>query len=262
MAAIVTNNDVGTEIRRMATELDSGHPAKMDTAVKRIALYCVEHSLSFPEAMAQAFGQDDRAHQLEAENAKLREEVEQRKLGGDKLAEALDSAKAKVAALESQKRQERPRWSVRKALLILLAVIAARIVLYVALREGPRGDGVERISHEFAPWIGNILLVLAGAWLLREWHEAQRAVKGYGQLIFKWVLLAFGLFVGASGFFGGPPWDPSNYDRQPVPALIVTGLTVLLVLSKFTERVAERVPAAFAGFSLQRAFSWIASWFF
>lgn len=262
MAASVTNNSIGTEIKKMAADLDSGNPAKMEAAVRKIALFCVEHALSFPEAMAQAFGQDERAKQLEAENATLRAEVENRKLGGDQLADALDNAKARIGALQRQTRQNRPRWSVRKALLILMAVIAARIVLYVALAEGPRGDGVEHTSHVFASWIGNNLLVLSGAWLLREWHEAQKASKGYGQLIFKWVLLSFGLFVAASNFFQGPPWNASIYQREPVPALVVAGLTVLLVLSKFTERVAERVPAACAGFSLRRAFSWILGWFF
>lgn len=260
--ASITNTDIGPEIRRMATELDSSNPARMEAAVRKIALFCVEHALPFTEAMAQAFGQDERARQLEAENATLRTEVEDRKLGGDRLAEALDNAKARIAALEKQIRQDRPRLSARKCLLILLAVIAARIVLYVALAEGPRGDGAEHVSHEFAPWIGNILLVLGSAWLIREWHEAQKAANGYGQLIFKWVLLALGLFMAASIFVGGPPWDASIYHREPGPALFVTAVTILLVLSKFTERIAERAPAAFAGFSLRGAVSWILGWFF
>jgi len=63
---------------------------------------CSQNRNPFGEAMAEAFGQDNGAEQLEAENAKLRAEVEQRKQGGDQLADALDQAKEKIAELEKQ----------------------------------------------------------------------------------------------------------------------------------------------------------------
>jgi len=262
MATSATKSGLAPEIRKQALEVDSLNPAKMDAAVRKIAHVCVENGVSFSEAMAEAFGRDDGASQLEDENAKLREEVERRKQGGDVLAEALEQAKKRIATLEQQGQQESPHWSVRKVLLILTAVIAARIILFVAMGEGPSLDGKTQTSPGFAPWLANMLLVLAGAWLLSQWHRAQQLEAGWGQLVMKWVLLGPGLFLAASVFFGGPPWDASMFQREPVPALFVSVFTVLLVLSKFTERIAERVPEAFAGFSLRRASSWVFGWFF
>jgi hypothetical protein len=258
-------NGLGPEIRKLATDADPSSPVKMDAAVRKIALFCVENGVSFGEAMEEAYGQDNGAEQLEAENAKLREEVERRKQGGDLLAETLEQAKQRIATLEEQcqqRQQESPLWSVRKVLLILTAVIAARIILFVAMGEGPSLDGQTQTSPGFVPWLANMLLVLSGAWLLSQWHRAQHFESGWGQLVMKWVLLGPGLFLAASVFFGGPPWDASMYHREPLPALFVAVLTILLLLSKLTERIAERVPDAFATFSLRRAISWVIGWFF
>jgi hypothetical protein len=262
MATATKNGFDAETFRNLLARVESNHPAEAETAFRKAMLMCVENTLSFGEAIAEAYGRDDGASQLEEENAKLREEVERRKQGGDKLADALDQAKEKIAELEKRELHEGPLWSVRKVLLILMAVIAARIVLFIALGEGPSGDGTPRAATGFAPWLANLLLVLSGAWLLAQWHRGQQAAEGWGQLVMKWGLLGPGLFMSASIFFGGPPWDASMFDRAPVPALVVAMLTVLLVLSKFTERIAERVPDACAAFSLRRAFSWVFGWFF
>jgi len=254
-------NGLAPEIRKLVTEFDSGNPVKMDAAVRKIAHLCVENGVSFAEAMAEAYGQDNGASQLEGENAKLRAEVERRKRDGDELADAFDRAKEQIAALERRGEPERHVWSARRVLLILTVVIAARIVLYIALDEGPSVASTAHAGPGFAPWLANMLLVLSGAWLLAQWHRAQHRETGWGQLVMKWVLLGPGLFLSAAVFFGGPPWDASRF-REPVPALFVSVFTGLLVLSKFTERLAERIPEAFAAFSLRRAISWVFGWFF
>ncbi len=262
MATATSKNGKGPEIRKLAADLETGNPTRMEAAVRKISVFCVENGLSFSEAMAEAFGRDDGAAQLEEENAKLREEVERRKQGGDELAEALDQARKEIALLERQSEPVGRVWSPKTLLLILAGVISARLVLYIALGEGPSVTGTAHTGRGFAPWLANMLLVLSGAWLLAQWHRAQNREMGWGQLVMKWVLLGPGFFVAAVVFFDGPPWDASMFHREPVPALFVSVFTMLLVLSKFTERIAKRVPEAFAGFSVRRAISWVFGWFF
>ena len=67
MATATNKNTFGAEIRKLASELDSGNPPKMDAAVRRIALFCVENGVSFAEAMAAAMTKE--------ENLKYRLEV-------------------------------------------------------------------------------------------------------------------------------------------------------------------------------------------
>ena len=73
----------------------------------------------------------------------------------------------------------------------------------------------------------------------------------------KWLVLGPGLFLASLIFFNGPPWDASVFHRAPVPALVAAVLTVLLVMSKFTERVAEKVPEALGSFRCGEAVSWL-----
>jgi hypothetical protein len=261
--ASATKNEFDAEVfRKLIARVDSSHPAEAETAFRKALLTATESGLSFADAIDEAFGRDDDTSQLKDENARLRDEVEERKCGGDKLADALDQAKQKIAELEREGTPEHRLWPVNKILWVLAAVIAARIVLYVALGEGPPKDGRSQLSVGFAPWLADILLELSVAWLLVQWHRAQRAAGELAQLILKWALLGPGLFLAVLIFFDGPPWDASAYQRGPIPALIAAALTILLVLSKFTERVAERIPQALGNFSLRGFISWVLGWFF
>jgi hypothetical protein len=253
--------------REVLAGIDLKNPAKAELAVRKGVLMCAESGLSFGDACAEAYGQDDSSAELEAENATLQAEVERRKQGGDELADALTKAQQEIAALQIDVEPGRRMWSTKTLLLVLAGVIVLRIGVYMAL--GEKLPVVDRswspaatASPGFWPWLANMVLVLSGAWLLAQWHRAQHLADGWGQLVMKWLVLGPGLFLASVIFFGGPPWEPSVFQRAPVPALVAAVLTVLLVLSKFSERVAERVPEALGSFSLRETFSWLKGWFF
>jgi len=265
--ATITENGLNVDaFREVLAGVDLKNPAKAELAIRKGVLICAESGLSFDDACAEAYGQDDRTAELEAENATLREEVERRKQGGDKLADALERAQEQIAALQNQEEPGRRVWSTKTLLLVLAGVIVLRIGLYMALGEKlpvvePSWSPAASASPGFGPWLANMVLVLSGAWLLAQWHRAQHVAGGWGQLILKWFLLGPGLFLASVMFFAGAPWEPSVFHRAPVPAFVAAVLTVLLVMSKFTERVAERVPEALGSFSLRGSFSWLKGWF-
>ncbi len=266
--ATVTKNGLDVDaFREVLAGIDLKNPAKAELAVRKGVLMCAESGLSFGDACAEAYGQDDgRTAELETENATLRTEVERRKQGGDKLADALEHAQEQIAALQNPGEPGRRVWSTKNLLLMLAGVIVLRIGLYMALGEKlpvvePSWSPAATASPGFGPWLANMALVLSGAWLLAQWHRAQHLADGWGQLVMKWLVLGPGLFLASLIFFNGPPWDASVFHRAPVPALVAAVLIVLLVMSKFTERVAERVPEALGSFSLRGSFSWVKGWF-
>jgi hypothetical protein len=263
MPATITQDGFDLDaFRKLVARFDSGHAGDVDTAVRRAVLMCAENGVGFGEAMTEAFGQTDASSTLQKENLELRAEVERRKSGGDELAEALAQAQREVAALQRREDSDGHLRSAKTLLLMLVAVIAVRAGLFIGLGEGRPPGGTYPPGPGFAPWIANTALVLSGAWLLQQWHRTEHAADGWLQLLMKWAILASGLFLAAAMFFGGAPWDASVYHRAPVPALITALLAVLLTLSKFTERLAERVPVALGSLSLRGTFAWLRGWFF
>ena len=89
--ATTTKNGLDVDaFREVLAGIDLKNPAKAELAVRKGVLMCAESGLSFGDACAEAYGQDDgRTAELETENATLRDEVERRKQGGDELADAL-----------------------------------------------------------------------------------------------------------------------------------------------------------------------------
>lgn len=269
MATATEIFDVET-FRNLVTRFDDNQPGGGETAYRKSVIYCTKNGLTFVDAAARAFGQEDgRTAELETENADLREEVERRKQGGDELADALTKARQEIAALQGRGESGGRAWSAKNLLLALAGVIAGRIGLYMILGEklpevAPSSWAAASAATPapgFGPWLANMLLILSGAWLLAQWHRAQHSADGWGQLVLKWLILGPGLFLAALMFFNGPPWDASVFHRAPVPALITAVLTVLLVLSKFTERLAEKSAARMESFSMRGAVSWLVGWF-
>jgi len=270
MAATKTETGFVETFRNLVTRFDDNQPGGGETAYRKSVILCAKNGLSFVDAAARSFGQEDgRTAELETENAELREEVERRKQGGDELADALTKARQEIAALQGRGESGGRVWSTKSLLLALAGVIVGRIGLYMALGEklpepGPSSWAAASAALPapgFVPWLANMVLVLSGAWLLAQWHRAQHAADGWGQLVMKWLVLGLGLFLASVIFFGGPPWDTSVFQRAPVPALVVTVLAVLLVLSKFTERLAEKTAARAEAFSMRGAVSWLMGWF-
>ncbi|MGP0076176.1 MAG: hypothetical protein ACLPWF_30005 [Bryobacteraceae bacterium] len=265
--ATTTKNGLDVDaFREVLAGIDLKNPAKTELAIRKGVLICAESGLSFGDACAEAYGQDDSTAELERENATLRAEVERRKQGGDELADALTKAQKEIAALQGCGESGGRVWSTKNLLLALAGVIVLRIGLYMALGEKlpvvePSWSPAATASPGFGPWFANMVLVLSGAWLLAQWHRAQHLADGRGQLVMKWLVLAPGLFLASLMFFAGAPWEPSVFHRAPVPALVASVLTVLLVMSKFTERVAERVPEALGSFSLRGSLLWVKGWF-
>jgi hypothetical protein len=248
--------------KKLVALFDSSNAGEAENAFRKAVLMCAKYGLRWREAIAAAFGQnDERAAQLEAENAGLREELERRKEDGDELADALERAQEKLAARDRQGEPGGRVWSPRILLLVLVGVIVTRIGLYKGLGVG-RPIGSYHAATAFGTWLANAVFVVAGLWLLAKWNHAQYRADGWRQLVMKWTVLGAGLGLAALLFFNGPPWEAHGYySGAPVPALVVAVLTVLLVISKFTERLIEKMSATIASFSMRRAVSWITGWF-
>src|ERR1035437_8241024 len=102
MATTETENGFDVEtFRNVVALFDSNNAGEAGNSFRKAVLVCAKNGLSFVDAVAEAYGQQgESASELEAENAELRAEVERLKQGGDQLADALESAQEKLAALQ------------------------------------------------------------------------------------------------------------------------------------------------------------------
>jgi len=250
-------------VRKMGALLDSPNAGEADAAFRKLVFLAAKYGLHVCNLIAMAFGQEDgNTAELEAQKSALIERLEQREKDAAKIADALEQANETIAAMQGQKESGRRAWSAKPLLLAMAAVIAARIGYFLASGERPSVDvSRSQAPPGFASWLASIAFVLSIAWLLARWHRAQYLETGIGQLVMKWLLLGPGLCMSALVFFNGPPWEAELAYTVPVPALVVAVLTVLLVLSKFTERLAKKTSAKAASFSLRGLISSLTGWF-
>jgi len=249
--------------RKTAPVLDSPKAGDADAAFRKLVFLAAKYGLPVCNLIAMACGQEEGSTaELEAQKAALMERLKQREKDAATIADALEQAKETIAALQGQRGRGGRAWSAKHLLLATAAVIAARIGYFLASGERPSVDvSRPQTPPGFASWLASIAFVLSIAWLLAQWHRSQYLESGIGQLVMKWLLLGPGLCMSALVFFNGPPWEAELAYTVPVPALVVAVLTVLLVLSKFTERLAEKTSAKAAPFSLRGLISSLTGWF-
>ena len=230
MATTTTEEfDVET-FRNLIGKFDSNQAGGGDTAFRKAVILCTKYGVGFCEAVGMAFGQgDDRTADLEAENATLREDLEQTKQGGDELADALAQAKQTIAGLQNRQTQERGErhmgfktglkacfrhiWSFAQfRLLALTLMIEVAIV---------------------APMGG--LCLAAALFLFIAWGVAQCRKQSFGQTFMK-SLVYFSVIT-----VGGMVIDGLHGELNSPVGLIVLLLATLLTLSRLNEWLCEQV---------------------
>lgn len=258
----IEDDDLETA-RKTAPVLDSPKAGDADAAFRKLVFLAAKYGLPVCNLIAMACGQEEgNTTDLEAQKAALIERLNQREKDAAKIADALQQANDTIAALQSERGHGGRRWSAKHLLLAMAAVIAARIGYFISAGERPEYDVARpHINLGFTPWLATMAFVLSMFWLLAKWHRAQSVEGSTTQLVLKWLLLGSGLFIAAWGFFNGPPWEAELAFVNPGPALIIAVFTILLVLSKFTQRLVEKVSARAESFSLRGLISSVTGWF-
>jgi DNA-binding XRE family transcriptional regulator len=231
MATTATEDFDLETFRNLVGKFDSNQAGGGDAAFRKAVILCTKYGLGFSEAAAMAFGQGDgNAAELEAENAELRAEVEQRKQGGDELADALGHAKQTIAALEhGQERGEhqteikalfRHAWEGPHFRLVRLTLMIAAVIMAAGITEEPMFS-----SHPLAAWF----LLIVTAYLFGSWSVALFRTYGFAQMLMKWVVYCSVVGVGCMAL---PP--------SPV-LLMVLLVAMVLTFSRLNEWLGKQV---------------------
>ncbi|HVP46108.1 MAG TPA: hypothetical protein VMT32_05975 [Bryobacteraceae bacterium] len=163
------------------------------------------------------------------ENARLRAQLEERKQGGDELAEAFERAQERIAELENAGHRHEPKdipdnpWELPRVNLLLFgAVIAGWLVVGARLFEGSR----TLVTAAWALAFGALAL-----WRFVIWTRVQYRQDGLGPLLIKWIILAAGLWVViATG---------ADYGTPAIVSFLALAATMLLALSRLAEWISE-----------------------
>lgn len=198
---------------------------------------------------------ESRMQQLELENAELRKLVEQTEEQGAKLADRLTEARQTIAGLQnrSEHQGEGLRWFFaelwsfpQSRLALLIVVVSLRIALYVHwFRETE--DVPDRPPEAYA-LLWHFVFGIVALLLLCKWAEAEYRTGGGVQLFLKSSFLMTGLMMVFVELFG--TWWPDEWFRlgleNKLEAFVLLALTVLLAMSKFTERLREKTSEKIA----------------
>jgi hypothetical protein len=218
-------------VSRQAVLLDSGQPGVAENAFRRIVLLCAKYDVRVCDAIAAAFGQDDR------NTAQLEAQLRQREEDAAEIADALEEAQRTIAMLRRDEPEERVArapgfkgwlshvWRFPQFRLMLLAAVDMA------------GTVATQKVGEVAP-----LFWLVGLCLFVAWSIAEVRRNGFWKLLMKWMVYGSTSALGGIVLFFRA--DESVLAGPVLNALLaVKALALLLTLSRLSEFLADLVAA-------------------